>query len=119
MGTDCEKLSPNAKKIFDELKPHFPPDPWNRPMWQEEGIVYSNGLLDLRKNQDRNRLIERTRSTLGSFVETRAGVYRNKNGSLEGFEIDHFGMMIRKRVELLFILDDLDFQIEIGDLVDA
>ena len=118
MATDCEVLSEGAKIIFEKIKPYFPPDPWNSPNWLEEGVVRDNGFFDLRKSQDRTRLIEKTTSALGSFVETVAGVYHTKNGSLEGFEIDHFGMMIRNKVGLLFVLKDLDFQIETMDFVD-
>lgn len=117
--TDCEKLSPAALQIFEKLKPFFPPNPWNRPTWNEVGTVEDNGLFDLRKSNDRNKLIERTRSTLGSFVEVTASGYKKRNGSFEGFEIDHFGPMIKNKVEMLFILNDLDFQIETMDLVDV
>ena len=118
MATDCEKLSPNASAIFKRLEPFFSPDPWQKPMWNEEGTVKDNGEYDLRKSADRMKLEKQTRTTLGSFVENTAGVYKSKNGSLEGFEIDHFGKAIRNKVELLFILRDLDFQIETGDLID-
>ena len=118
MRTDCEKLSLNALEIFKRLEPFFPPDPWKRPMWKEEGTVEDNGVYDLRKSEDRARLIDGTVKTLGSFVQITASVYKGKNGSFDGFEIEHFGPMIRNKVELLFILNDLDFQIETGDLVD-
>lgn len=119
MATDCEKLSPKALKIFEQLKPYFPPDPWGNSNWNEDGTVRSNGLFDLRKSSDRNKLIEKIKSTLGSFVEISAGSYKRKNGSLEGFEIDHFGMMIRREVDLLFTLNELDFQIETLDFVES
>ncbi|HEX5430248.1 MAG TPA: hypothetical protein VFX17_04195 [Patescibacteria group bacterium] len=115
--TDCEKLSLAAQAIFGQLKPFFPPDPWNKPQWIEEGVVIDNGQHDLRKSADRAKLIEKTEATLGSFVEVAARSYRRKNGSLEGFEIDHFGPMIKNKVELLFILEELNFQIETMDLV--
>ena len=116
---DCETLSPGAAQIFELLKPFFPPDPWKNPRWNEDGTVEDNGKYDLRKSADRHKLLEKTRSTLGQFVETVAGVYQTKNGSLEGFENHHFGPMIRHKVGLLFLLRDLDFQIETGDFVDA
>ncbi len=119
MGTDCNVMSPNARKIFEKLKPFYPPDPWQRPMWDEEGRVKDNGSFDLRKSSDRSRLIERSRSTLGSFVETVAGAYETRVGSFDGLEHHHFGLMIKHEVERLKILNDLDFQIETGDLVDA
>ncbi len=119
MATDCEKLTENAKKIFKKLEPFFPPDPWHRPMWHEGGVVESNGLYDLRKSRDRNGLIEKTISTIGSFVENKANVHQKQNKSLDGFEIAHFGPMIKERVELLFILRELDFQIETLDYVDS
>jgi hypothetical protein len=119
MATDCEVLTPNARKIFEKLKPFFPPDPWKKPNWFEDGTVRDNGLFDLRKSQDRTRLIETSKSTLGSFVELQAIIYQKKNGTLEGFEVDHFGQMIKKEAELLLLLNDLDFQIETADLIDT
>ncbi|MBX4205394.1 MAG: hypothetical protein KW788_04410 [Candidatus Doudnabacteria bacterium] len=119
MARDCEVLSTNARAIFEKLKVHFPPDPWHWPMWNEEGLVEDNGRFDLRTSADRQRLIDRKKMTLSSFVENSASVYMRRKGSLDGFEIEHFGLMIKNEVELLLILYDLDFQIETGDLVDA
>ncbi len=119
-GTDCETLSDGASQIFRKLEPHFPPDPWNKPQWEAEGIVSNNGKFDLRKSFDRDRLERQVRSTIASFVEVKAGVYTKEHGgSLGGFEIDHFGPMIRQKMELLLILRDLDFQIETGDLLEG
>ena len=119
MATDCQVLSPKAREIFERLKPFFPPDPWKQPRWNEDGTVEDNGRYDLRQSADRQKLLEKMRSALAMFVETVAGVYKTNNGSLDGFEVDHFGLMIRNGVELLFVLRDLDFQIETGDLLDA
>lgn len=119
MATDCETLSPNAKKIFEQLKPFFPPDPWQNPMWQENGIVINNDQFDLRKSADREKLINKNLKTLGTFVEITAGAYKKERKSLDGFEIAHFGLMIKTLVELLFVLRELDFQIETMDTVEA
>jgi hypothetical protein len=115
---NCEMLSPNAQEIFNKLKPFFPPDSWKTPHWEECGIVTDNGTFDLRKADDRKKLTDRTEMTLGSFVEIVAKGYLDKNATLEGFEHHHFGPLFKSKVELLFILNDLDFQIETGDLVD-
>jgi hypothetical protein len=118
MAVDCANLSKNALRIYKKLKRFFPPGPFGRVRWLKEGTVEDNGELDLRKSEDRNRLIERTILTLGSFVENAASVYTTKNRTLDGFEIDHFGPMIKNKVELLIILRELDFQIETGDFLD-
>ena len=118
MATDCEKLSPNAETIFKKLEQFFPPDPWDNPNWLPEGIVRDNGMFDLRKSVDRNKLEEKTRISIAGFVEVSAGVFLTKNKSLEGFEVAHFGLAIKKQIELIFILRELDFQIETMDLID-
>ena len=116
---DCEELSPHAKVKFDRLKPFFPPDPWDKPRWQEEGLVFSNGWLDLRKSADRKKLEEQLLRFIGHAAKTAASLYRNKRaGSLEGFEHEHYGPVIQQKAELLLLLDDLDFQIETYDLVE-
>lgn len=119
MSTDCETLSPKAREIFGKLQPFFKPDPWDNPQWREDGMVRDNGELDLKKSADRQKLIDRVVNTLGSFVETTASGYHRRNGTLNGFEIDHFGPMIKDKVALLLILRELDFQIETGDFADA
>jgi hypothetical protein len=119
MATDCETFSLKAREIFAKLQRIFKPSPFGVPQWREEGVVVDNGEFDLRKSADRQKLIDTTVNTLGSFVEVTALSYLRKNGTLNGFEVDHFGMMIKDKVALLLILRELDFQIETGDFADA
>ena len=115
---DCEQLSSNAQKIFEKLKPFFPPDPWKRPQLVSEGRVYDNGWFDLRRSADRKKLEEQKKSLLGYLVHMEALMYREKNRSLEGFTKEHFPEIIKTHVEILLLLSDLDFQIETADLCD-
>ena len=120
MAQDCEKLSENARKIFDCIKVHFPPGPWNKPNWQVDGMVDDNRWYDLRKSADRKMLIEKQKSMIGYLVELRASAYRKKSGSLDGFTRRRFSRHIQKVVELLLLLNDLDFKIEtMMDIVEA
>jgi hypothetical protein len=119
MPTDCEVLSSDAEAIFKKLEPYFPSDPWKKPRWQEEGTVRGDELFDLRKGEDRDRLIRQTLSELGSASEIQALIHRKKDGSLEGFDLAHFGKMVQQRAELLLLLRELDFQIETGDALDT
>ena len=115
---DCEQLTPNARKIFKKIKMFFPPDPWNRPQWIEDGKVYDNGWFDLKKSADRERLKKQKQSLLGYFIETQASGYREKNGSLKGFTRQCFSQPIQTHVEILLLLNDLNFQIETMDLME-
>ena len=119
MARDCEEFSKEAGVIFKRLEPFFPPDPWKNPQWMEEGIVIDNGKFDLRLSADRQKLIQKIESTLGYFVQNAASAYRARRSprSLEGFETEHFGEMIKNKAELLLIIEDLDFQIETYDAV--
>lgn len=119
MARDCEKLSPKALEIFGKLKPHFPPDPWKKPQWFEDGRVYRNGSFDLRKSSDRQRLERDIQMFVGYLVGIAASSYRRKNGSLEGFAIEHLGDLNKAAAELLLLLQDLDFQIETADLIES
>ncbi len=119
MATDCEKLSANAQSIFERLKPHFPPDPWNKPQWHEDGRVYDNGWYDLRLSVDRDRLMEMRRRLLGSLVEIQAGVIIKRVGSLARFTYEHFTSHMQEVVELIRDLNELDFQIETLDLIES
>ena len=120
MARDCVELSAKAQEIFARMQPYFPPDPWNTPRWMAEGMVHDNGWYDLRLAADRTRLEEKRRSFIGSMVVTAASSYREKTkvtGSLAGFSDERFSFMIQHEAELLLLLQDLDFQIETGDLV--
>ena len=118
MPTDCERLSENAQGIFKLLEAHFPPDPWKKPQWTVEGKVFDNGWFDLRKGEDRKRLTEKKKNFLGYLVEIEASRHRKDNGRLDGFTNQCFTEIMRKHAEILLILNDLDFQIETGDIVD-
>ena len=118
MPTDGEKLSPKAQMIFKSLEPFFPPDPWKKPRWEAEGRVFDNGWFDLRKRADRTRLAENQKSFLGYLVEMEAIHQKTLTGSLEGFTKMHFTRVMQMCAEIVILLNDLDFQIETGDVVD-
>ncbi len=119
MRTNCERLSDNARKIFDKIKPFYPPNPWKKPQWNEDGLVFDNGWLDLRKSSDRDCLQNQKESSIGFSVKIAALVYRDKHKSLEGFSQEHYSKSIENSVALLLLLEDLDFQIETMDLVEG
>ena len=115
---DCEALTPSAQKIFETLKPHFPPNPWGRPQWQKEGIVIDNWTYDLRKAADRTRLIDWTIRLIGPAVELEARMLEKEKGSIDTLTEHKFNDHIRHLAKLLLILRELDFQIETQDIVD-
>lgn len=119
MAINCEVLSPNAQAIFKKLEPYFPLGPWKDAYWLEEGKVRDNGWFDLRLAADRNRLMEQKKSFLGYLVEGAASSFRNKTGSMEGFANEPFSPLTQAHAEILLLLNDLDFQIETLDLVEA
>jgi hypothetical protein len=117
--TNCEQLSPKAKEIFKKLEPFFPPDPWKKPCWEEEGVVTHNGRYDLRKAADRKKLEDWNKSFVGYILVLQASMYRDSHGGLLiGFDREHITPHMQNVAELLLILQDLDFQIETGDLMD-
>ena len=119
MARDCDELSPKARAIFAKLKPYFPPDPWNGPRWKEGGEVEDNGRFDLRLSTDRKRLMNEKGLNIAYLVELSASQYRKTHGnSLKGFRQRRFGRLVEDAVKFFFLLDDLDFQIETGDLVE-
>jgi len=117
--TNCKSFSANAIKIFEKIQPYFPPDPWSNPQWIQEGRVKDNEWYDLRKSDDRSRLIEAERSALGHMAQIKAVAHREKHGSLRGFAKKRFSRAIQHQVELLLLLEDLDFQIESLDFVES
>ena len=112
------QLSPAAFEIFKKLEPFYPPDPWGKTQWKEGGFVYHNGWLDLRKKPGRDQLERQVRETIAMFVEMSAGLYLKEKGTLKGFDREPYPTAVMHQVELLFILRDLDFQVETGDFVD-
>lgn len=119
MPTDCKKLSPNARKIFEKLIPYFGRDPWNKPRWRKCGKVHDNGWYDLRKAKDRILLEEKNQKFIGSVIYTMARTHHDKHGSLKGFKKTHLGKLIQHQAELLILLNDLSFQIDTYDLIDS
>ena len=116
---DCEKLSVNALKIFEQIKAHYPPNPWGSPCWQEEGLVqdYSNTTwYDLRKSEDRNKLAEQYTSAVGRSVLLTASIFRREKKELRPCDINL--KMCERWLELVCLIEELDFQIETMDLVD-
>ncbi len=120
MATDCDNLSENAQKIFDKLQEFFPPDPWKKPQWEKCGRVRdSSTWYDLRKSADRQNRIKWEQHMIGYIIGLAADSYRKKhNGSLQGFGKQGVSKMVEKFAELLLIYEDLDYQIETGDLTD-
>ncbi|MDO8495265.1 MAG: hypothetical protein Q7S32_01905 [bacterium] len=119
MATDCEKLSPKALEIFEKIQKFYPPTPWSNPRCTPGGMVCDNRWFDLCKSEDRKSLMEGKKSSLGHMVEIQASVYIKKEGSLKRFSRRSFGLMIQNTVELLLLLNDLDFQIETMDIVES
>jgi hypothetical protein len=117
-GRDCEELSPNARKIFDKIKPYFPPDPWNRPQWTNEGLVYANGWCDLSKSSARKDRIQWEKNMIGYLVGLQGTTYKKRHGSLDGFTSQHYSRLTQHHVELLLLYEELDYQIETGDFTD-
>ena len=112
------QFSPAAFEIFKKLEPFYPPNPWGRPQWLEGGRVYANGWLDLRDGADREKLMENTRQVIATFVEVAADIHLKEGKSLESFDNERYSKAVVHELERLFILKDLDFQIETGDLAD-
>lgn len=113
---DCEKLSPNALKIFEQIKTHYPPDPWGKLQWTPEGTVYDNGWHDLRKSEDRNKLIKKYEHLIGHLIVLSA---RNKMERKEVLNKSVFNLRASKRwIKIAELLYDLNFQIETLDLVE-
>ena len=113
---DCEKISPHALDIFEEIKAYYPSDPWSRPQWTEEGKVFDNGWHDLRKKEDREKLITWYEHLIGSTIVVFAG--RDKyDGKELSPSVFHFEMY-KKWIELAVLLKELDFQIETLDLAE-
>lgn len=114
---DCEKLSLNALKIFEQVKTHYPPDPWNKQQWAKDGTVYDNGWHDLRKAEDRDRLIKKYEHIIGHVIVLSA---RSKMERGEVLNRSVFDFRASKRwIEVAGLLYDLDFQIETMDLVEG
>jgi len=45
-------------------------------------------------------------------------MHRGKYGSLAAFEFEHYSLLIKSVAEFLFLLSELDFQIETLDLIE-
>ncbi|MBX4190120.1 hypothetical protein KW791_02395 [Candidatus Parcubacteria bacterium] len=110
---DCEKLTPNALKIFEKIKSLYPPDPWGHGQWEEEGRIYDNGWHDLRKEQDREKLIKWYAHMIGSSVITFAEAQQMKTGKFTKKSF-HFKMS-KEWILKALILRELDYQIETQD----
>ena len=114
---DCEKLSPDALKIFEEIKTYYPLNPWATPQWKEEGLVYDNGWHDLRKAEDRDRLIKKFEHIVGHVIIISARSRKDRNQKLTK---SVFNFRAEKRwIEVAVLLYELDFQIETMDLVNS
>ena len=110
---DCEKLSPNALKIFEKIKKYYPNDPWDNLRWSQEGLVFFHGWHDLRKSENRHQLIKEYELQVGSMIVMFAKIARERNQDLTP-SVFRFKMS-RKWIELAVLLHELDFQIETLD----
>ena len=119
MAVDCKAFSSKAEEIFGKLEPYFPPDPWGKPRWIYGGKVFDNGWYNLCKSKDRMKMIRLKRSLAGYIAEVEAAYYRGRKGSLSGFTRQRFTPLVQNTLELLLLLQDLDFQIETSDFVDS
>lgn len=115
---DCEKLSPNALKIFERIKKFYPPDPWDNPQWTEEGRVNDNGWRDLRKKADRDKLMKKYEHVIGFVIVASARSLIDKKEKLTRRSVFNLKAS-RGWIELACLLYDLDFQIETLDLVES
>ncbi len=126
MGRDVIELSRNAKKIFENLKPYFPPDSFGNMSWKPEGIVHSNIWHDLRSAAGRQKLARQIKDAISYDAEIQASIYKDTHKCesrgelnwLEGFTLAHFTKGMQHNLELLLILNDLDFQIETMDFAE-
>lgn len=113
---DCEKLSPNALKIFEKIKAYYPVDSWKNQQWTGVGTVYDNGWHDLKKAEDRDKLIKKYEHIIGHVIVLSA---RNKMERGEVLTKSVFDFRGSKRwIEIAGLLYDLDFQIETMDLIE-
>jgi hypothetical protein len=117
-GRDCEELSPNARKIFDKIKLYFPLDDKGKSQYTEAGLIFTGSWSDLCKSTARNERIQWEKQMIGHVVEKHAIEYRRTHGSLAGFTTQHYSRVTQHHVELLLLYEDLNFQIETGDLTD-
>ncbi len=113
---NCDQLSPNALKIFEQIKVYYPLDPWKKQRLYAEGKIYDNGWYDLRKAEDRDKLIKKYEHIIGHVIVLSA---RNKMERGEVLTKSVFNFRASKRwIEIAGLLYDLDFQIETLDLVE-
>ena len=114
---DCVELTPNARKIFDEIKAYYPPDSWKNPRCTDNGRVSDNGWHDLRNKADRDKLIRFYQHLIGSTVVLSACSARDKHQKLTNSLLNL--KMSRRWIELAILLHELDFQIETLDQVEG
>ena len=115
---DCEKLSTKALGIFKKLQPFYPQDSWSNPQWKEEGIILDNGPYDLRKKVDRQRLEQRQKQMVGYVMVLCAKKIMEDESTLIGLTDHRIPRSTQRHLEILLILEELDFQIETMDLVE-
>ncbi|OHA35040.1 MAG: hypothetical protein A2928_04035 [Candidatus Taylorbacteria bacterium RIFCSPLOWO2_01_FULL_45_15b] len=116
---DCQKLSPKARKIFNSLKPYFPPDPWGKARWKKDGRVCDNGEFDLRKSEDKDKIQHLKRLLIGHELEMMYRRYREKyHLPLEGISNMPLTPLLKDTLEITRLLAELDYQIETGDFAD-
>ena len=119
MARDCKKFSPKAQEIFNKLEQHFPPDPWKNSQWNGKGTLRDNGIYDLRKSADRMRLESDNKAFVGYWVALEAIRHIKEQGTLDAFTQVEVAGAFKKSVEILVILNELDFQIETMDIVEG
>ncbi len=117
MIKDCKKLSPNALKIFEQIKAcHHPSDLWwGNLQWTEDGKVYADMWYDLRKKKDREKLTKWYEWLIGKTIVMFASSGKKKKLTPSAFSL----RVLKRWIEVAVLLHRLDFQIETMDLVEA
>ncbi len=120
-GTDCVKLSKKSQDIFGKIAAFYPPGPFGHINVRQSGKIRDNSRwYDLKKSKHRKKRIEWVKGMIGYMVGLHADSYRKEHGgSLVGFGKKGNGRLVTRYAEELMLLEDLDFQIETGDLVDG
>ena len=120
MAQDCVELSPRAREIFEKIVPYFPRDSYGNHQFSKEGKIFEDNWYDLRLATERQAFISRKKYFVGNVVSLQAEAYRKDHGgSLNGFTRQSYSRMTQHTLEILLLIEDLDFQIETGDFVNS
>ena|SRR3989344_3734812 len=118
-GSGLSEIKSEGEKIFNSLRPYFPPDPWGKARWKKDGRVYDNGEFDLLKSEDRDKIQYLKRLLIGHELEMMYRRYREKNYlPLESISNMPLTPLLKDTLEIAHILAELDYEIETGDFAD-